>query len=174
MPKLSSGLLLFRRRERRLEVMLVHMGGPFWRRRDAGGWSLPKGEHEPGEDSLHAARREFAEELGSAPPRGAAIDLGSLTQPSGKVIRAWALNADIDVSEIRSNTFELEWPRGSGKLQRFPEVDRAAWFELTGAREKLIGGQRPFLDRLREQIEGAAPTAARVRAPRAERRSSQM
>jgi predicted NUDIX family NTP pyrophosphohydrolase len=165
MPRLSSGLLLFRRRERGVEVMLVHMGGPFWSRRDAAGWSLPKGEHEPGEDSLHAARREFAEELGSPPPHGAAIDLGSLKQPSGKVIRAWALNADMDVSEIRSNTFELEWPRGSGKLQRFPEVDRAGWFELTAAREKLVGGQRPFLDLLREQIEGAAPIAARVVRP---------
>jgi predicted NUDIX family NTP pyrophosphohydrolase len=166
MPKLSSGLLLFRSRERRVEVMLVHMGGPLWRRRDAGGWSLPKGEHEPGEDSLHAARREFAEELGSAAPQGAAIDLGSLKQPSGKVIHAWALNVDMDVSEIRSNTFELEWPRGSGKLQRFPEVDRAGWFELTAAREKLIRGQWPFLDLLRERIGRTGSEAARVRGER--------
>jgi predicted NUDIX family NTP pyrophosphohydrolase len=173
MPRLSSGLLLFRWRERHLEVLLVHMGGPFWRRRDAGGWSLPKGEHEPGEDSLHAARREFAEELGTAPPQGAAIDLGSVGQPSGKVIRAWALNADVDVSEIRSNTFELEWPRGSGRLQRFPEVDRADWFELTAARAKLIRGQWPFLDLLREQLDRAASSTPRARSPRGERRGSQ-
>jgi predicted NUDIX family NTP pyrophosphohydrolase len=152
MPRLSSGLLLFRWRENRLEVLLVHMGGPFWSRRDAAAWSLPKGEHEPGEDSLLAARREFGEELGMAPPSGAAVDLGSLKQPSGKVIHAWAQQADIDASEIRSNTFELEWPRGSGKLQQFPEVDRAGWFEPQAAREKLISGQLPFLDLLLERI----------------------
>jgi predicted NUDIX family NTP pyrophosphohydrolase len=173
MPKLSSGMLLFRRRQGRVEVMLVHMGGPLWRHKDAGGWSLPKGEHEPGEDSLHAARREFAEELGSAPPRGAAIDLGSLKQRSGKVIRAWALDADMDVSEIHSNTFELEWPRGSGRLQRFPEVDRAGWFELGAAREKLIRGQWPFLDRLCERIDSVAPADARVHTPCDERRGSE-
>lgn len=152
MPRLSSGLLLFRPTENGLEVMLVHMGGPFWRRRDAGAWSLPKGEHGPREDSLAAARREFAEELGIAPPNGAAVDLGSLKQPSGKLVHAWAQQADIDVSEIRSNTFELEWPRGSGKLQQFPEVDRAGWFELADARRKLIGGQLPFLDLLAERL----------------------
>jgi predicted NUDIX family NTP pyrophosphohydrolase len=152
MPRLSSGLLLFRWREKRLEVLLVHMGGPFWSRRDAAAWSFPKGEHEPGEDSLLAARREFGEELGMAPPSGAAVDLGSLKQPSGKVIHAWAQQADIDASEIRSNTFELEWPRGSGKLQQFPEVDRAGWFEPQAAREKLISGQLPFLDLLLERI----------------------
>ena len=151
MPRLSSALLLFRWREARLEVLLVHMGGPFWRRRDAGAWSLPKGEHEPDEDSLLASRREFGEELGMEPPGGAAMDLGCLKQPSGKVIHTWAQQADMDVSEISSNTFELEWPRGSGKLQRFPEVDRAAWFGLDGAREKLIAGQLPFLDVLVER-----------------------
>jgi predicted NUDIX family NTP pyrophosphohydrolase len=160
MPRLSSGLLLFRWRENGLEVMLVHMGGPFWRRRDSGAWSLPKGEHEPREDSLAAARREFAEELGMAPPSGTAVDLGSLEQPSGKLIHAWALQADIDVSEICSNTFELEWPRGSGELQQFPEVDRAGWFELEAAREKLIGGQLPFLDLLLERIGGRGGTAS--------------
>ncbi len=154
MPRLSSGLLLFRWRENSLEVLLVHMGGPFWRRRDSGAWSLPKGEHEPREDSLVAARREFAEELGLAPPNGAALDLGSLKQPSGKLIHGWALQADIDVSEIRSNTFELEWPRGSGELQPFPEVDRAGWFGLTAARERLIGGQLPFLDLLLARVGG--------------------
>jgi len=156
MPRLSSALLLFRWREARLEVLLVHMGGPFWRRRDAGAWSLPKGEHEPGEDSLLAARREFGEELGTQPPGGAAMDLGSLGQPSGKLIHAWAQQADMDVSEIRSNTFELEWPRGSGELQRFPEVDRAAWFELDAAREKLVAGQVPFLEVLLEMVDAQA------------------
>jgi predicted NUDIX family NTP pyrophosphohydrolase len=151
MAKLSSGLMLFRSRGTSLEVLLVHMGGPFWRHRDAGGWSLPKGEHGLEEDSLSAARREFAEELGREPPAGEPVDLGEVKQPSGKLIHAWALEADIDVSEIESNTFELEWPRGSGRIQRFPEVDRAAWFELAAAREKLIGGQLPFLDLLRER-----------------------
>ena len=152
MPRLSSGLLLFRRREGRLEVLLAHPGGPFWRLRDAGGWSLPKGEHEPDEDSLSAARREFAEELGLAAPVGEAIELGSVKQPSGKLVHAWALEADVDVSEIHSNSFELEWPRGSGELRQFPEVDRAGWFDLPTAREKLIAGQRPLLDLLLERI----------------------
>src|SRR5207245_1637936 len=113
---------------------------------------LPKGEHEPGEDSLLAARREFAEELGLPAPSGAAIDLGSVKQASGKLIHAWALEADMDVSEIHSNTFELEWPRGSGRLRRFPEVDRAAWFAPEAARERLVGGQVPFLERLLERV----------------------
>jgi predicted NUDIX family NTP pyrophosphohydrolase len=151
MAKLSSGLLLFRSRLAGPEVLLVHMGGPFWRHRDAGGWSFPKGEHEPGEDSLAAARREFAEELGIEPPQGAALDLGELKQRSGKVIHIWALEADIDASEIHSNTFELEWPRGSGKRRRFPEVDRAGWFALGDAREKLVSGQVAFLDALLER-----------------------
>jgi len=152
MPRLSSGLLLFRRREARLEVLLVHLGGPFWRLRDAGGWSLPKGEHEPDEDSLGAARREFAEELGLDPPAGEAIELGSVKQPSGKLIHAWALEADVDVSEIHSNSFQLEWPRGSGEVRQFPEVDRAGWFDLATAREKLIAGQHPLLDLLLTRI----------------------
>jgi predicted NUDIX family NTP pyrophosphohydrolase len=156
MPKLSSGLLLFRWSPS-LEVLLVHPGGPFWSRRDAGAWSLPKGEHEPGEDSLLAARREFAEELGMPAPNGAALDLGCLKQPSGKVIHAWALPADMDVGEIQSNTFELEWPRGSGRRARFPEVDRARWFALETARQKLLGGQVRFLELLHERIGDAPP-----------------
>jgi predicted NUDIX family NTP pyrophosphohydrolase len=158
--KLSSGLMLFRSHGSGPEVLLVHMGGPFWSRRDAGGWSIPKGEHEPGEDSLRAARREFAEELGIKPPVGSALDLGEVKQPSGKLIHAWALEADLDVSEIHSNTFELEWPRGSGKLERFPEVDRAGWFAIDDAREKLVGGQVPFLERLLERA-GSKPGARR-------------
>jgi predicted NUDIX family NTP pyrophosphohydrolase len=146
--RLSSGLLLFRRGEGGLEVLLVHMGGPFWSKRDAGAWSIPKGEHEERDDSLREARREFAEELGLPAPNGQALDLGALKQRGGKVIRAWAQESDLDVSDISSNTFELEWPRGSGRLQRFPEVDRAAWLGLDAAREKLVGGQVGFLERL--------------------------
>jgi predicted NUDIX family NTP pyrophosphohydrolase len=151
--RLSSGLLLFRRGAGGLEVLLVHMGGPFWRNRDAGAWSIPKGEHQADDDSLSEARREFSEELGLAAPAGAALDLGALKQRSGKLIRAWAQESDLDVSEISSNTFELEWPRGSGKLEHFPEVDRAGWLGLEAAREKLVAGQVPFLDRLRERAQ---------------------
>jgi predicted NUDIX family NTP pyrophosphohydrolase len=164
MPTLSSGLLLFRARGHgEPQVLLVHMGGPFWKRRDAGGWSLPKGEHEPGEDSLAAARREFAEELGITAPAGREIDLGEIKQRSGKVIHAWALAADIDASEIESNTFELEWPRGSGKRERFPEVDRADWFGIAAAREKLVSGQVPFLERLLERAELSPEALRRAR-----------
>jgi predicted NUDIX family NTP pyrophosphohydrolase len=170
MARLSSGLLLYRS-DAGVEVLLAHMGGPFWRKRDAGGWSIPKGEHGPGEDSLHAARREFEEELGVQAPDGTCVDLGEVRQSSGKLIRVWALDADLDVSEIQSNTFELEWPRGSGKLEAFPEVDRAGWFEIDRAREKLVRGQLPFLDRLleragsgsRARLEPRARTRARGR-----------
>ena len=148
MAKLSAGLLLFRNRGGGLEVLLVHMGGPFWAHRDAGAWSLPKGEYEPGEDPLDAARREFAEELGSRSPQGEAIELGSVKQAGGKVVRAWALRAEFDASKIRSNSFQLEWPRGSGRHQSFAEVDRVGWFDLPTARVKLLRGQLPFLERL--------------------------
>lgn len=148
MAKSSAGLLLFRIANDRPEVMLVHMGGPFWQRRDAGAWSIPKGEYLPSEDPLAVARREFAEETGLAVPSGKSIDLGEVRQDGGKIVHAWALQADVDVSEIVSNTFELEWPRGSGRTQRFPEVDRAGWFDLESAREKLVRGQVAFLEKL--------------------------
>jgi predicted NUDIX family NTP pyrophosphohydrolase len=154
MAKLSAGLLLFRDRRGGLEVLLVHMGGPFWAHRDAGGWSLPKGEYEPDEDPFDAARREFAEELGSHAPQGEAIELGSVKQAGGKVVRAWALRGEFDASKIRSNSFQLEWPRGSGHLQSFAEVDRAGWFDLPTARVKLLRGQLPFLERL-ERLAGS-------------------
>jgi predicted NUDIX family NTP pyrophosphohydrolase len=154
MAKMSAGLLLFRHRGGDLEVLLVHMGGPLWAHRDAGAWSLPKGEYEREEDPLHAARREFAEELGSRPPHGETIELGAVKQAGGKVVRAWALRGDLDASKIRSNSFELEWPRGSGHQQSFAEVDRASWFDLPAAREKLLRGQLPFLERL-ERLAGA-------------------
>jgi predicted NUDIX family NTP pyrophosphohydrolase len=161
--RLSSGLLLFRRRGDGLEVLLVHMGGPFWRNRDAGAWSIPKGEHQPRDDSLREARREFSEELGLAAPAGKALDLGSLKQPSGKLIHAWAQESDLDLSEFHSNTFELEWPRGSGRLERFPEVDRAEWLDLDAARVKLVSGQVPFLDGLCEQTRARRPAGADVK-----------
>ncbi len=148
MAKSSAGLLLFRIADHGPEVLLVHMGGPFWQRRDAGAWSIPKGEYLPSEDPLAAARREFSEETGLAVPPGEPIDLGQVRQSGGKTVRAWAIEADIDISTFESNTFELEWPRGSGRMQRFPEVDRAGWFDLESAREKLVRGQVAFLEEL--------------------------
>ncbi len=133
MGKSSAGLLLFRIAAGGPEVMLVHMGGPFWQHRDAGAWSIPKGEYLQSEDPLAAARREFTEETGLTVPPGEPVELGEVRQAGGKVVRAWALEADVDVSEITSNTFDLEWPRGSGKTQQFPEVDRAGG-SIWGAR----------------------------------------
>jgi predicted NUDIX family NTP pyrophosphohydrolase len=144
-------------------VLLVHMGGPFWRHRDVGAWSIPKGEHEHAEDSLAAARREFQEETGISAPPGEPIDLGVAGQAGGKLIHAWATEADVDVTEIVSNTFELEWPKGSGAVREFAEVDRAQWFDLAGARERIVQGQAPLLDVLRERIQrapGEEPGAA--------------
>ncbi|MFB3738385.1 MAG: NUDIX domain-containing protein [Candidatus Velamenicoccus archaeovorus] len=154
MPKLSAGLLLYRRRSPgELEVLLVHPGGPYWARRDDGSWSIPKGEYEPGEEPLRVAFREFAEELGAEAPGGATpAPLGELRLPSGKRVVAWALEGDLDVAEIRSNTFTMEWPPRSGRSAEFPEVDRAGWFDLGSARRKLLGGQLGFLDRLVELV----------------------
>jgi predicted NUDIX family NTP pyrophosphohydrolase len=152
-PKPSAGLLLYRDSHGVTEVMLVHMGGPFWRHKDDGAWSIPKGEYHPPEDPLGAARREFAEETGLLPPTGEPIDLGVLRQRSGKLIRAWAVAADVDVSAITSNSFRMEWPRGSGRMREFPEVDRAEWFDVTGARKKLVKGQTPFLETLARRLE---------------------
>lgn len=144
----SAGILLYRRRDGALEVLLVHPGGPFWVRRDAGAWSLPKGEYESGEDPLAAARREFAEELGVSPPVGQTHELGQVRQKSGKLISAWALEGELDVEAVASNTFELEWPPRSGRIEQFPEVDRAGWFALAQAREKLNPAQVELLERL--------------------------
>ena len=155
MPKLSAGLLVYRRTGGELEVLLVHPGGPFWAKKDDGAWSVPKGEYEPDEDPLEVALREFEEEIGAEPPDHAtAVSLGELRQPSGKVVRAWAVEGDLDVSEVRSNTFEMEWPPRSGRTQEFPEVDRAGWFGLEEARRKLLRGQVGFLDRLEELLAG--------------------
>lgn len=148
MPKLSAGLLLFREAGGVVEVLVAHPGGPFWARKDDGAWSIPKGEYAEGDDPWLAAKREFTEELGLPVPDGPRIDLGSTKQPGGKVVTAYAVHSDLDVSEARSNTFELEWPRGSGKVREFPEVDRVGWFPVAQARSKLLKGQRIFLDRL--------------------------
>jgi predicted NUDIX family NTP pyrophosphohydrolase len=145
----SAGILLYRRGAGGApEVLLVHPGGPLWARRDAGAWSIPKGEHQPTEDPLAAARREFAEELGVEPPEGEPLDLGEVRQKAGKRVRAFALEGRLEPQRIQSNTFELEWPPRSGRLQRFPEVDRAAWFELADARERINPAQAELLDRL--------------------------
>jgi predicted NUDIX family NTP pyrophosphohydrolase len=150
----SAGILLHRRRDTELEVLLVHPGGPFWARRDAGAWSIPKGEYEAGEDPLAAARREFAEELGSSPPDGPLQDLGEVRQKSGKRVRAWSLAGDLDVTAVHSNTFELEWPPRSGQIIEVPEVDRAEWFALKEARRRINPAQAELLDRLSERAGG--------------------
>ena len=148
MAAVSAGILLYRRCAGEVEVLLVHPGGPFWSRRDAGAWSIPKGEHPAGEEPLLAARREFAEELGVQPPDGPPEDLGEIRQKAGKRVRAWALEGDLDAGAITSNTFELEWPPRSGRMIEVPEVDRAEWFTLAEAREKINPAQAALLDRL--------------------------
>jgi predicted NUDIX family NTP pyrophosphohydrolase len=144
-----------RRRDAKREVLLVHPGGPMWAKRDAGAWSIPKGEYDSGEDPLAAARREFEEELGVAPPIGPVTDLGEVKQKSGKVVSAWALAGDLDVTEITSNTVEVPWPPRSGKMLEIPEVDRAEWFGLQAAREKINPAQAELLDRLAEILDTA-------------------
>jgi predicted NUDIX family NTP pyrophosphohydrolase len=149
MPKRSAGLLLHRGATDAIEVLLVHPGGPYWAKRDDGAWSVPKGEIDPGDDPLATAIREFREELGTDPPdTGSAVSLGEIRQAGGKTVLAWALAGDLDVSDIRSTTFAMEWPPRSGRPAEFPEVDRAGWFSLEGARTKLVSGQVPFIDRL--------------------------
>ncbi|HZV74858.1 MAG TPA: NUDIX domain-containing protein [Conexibacter sp.] len=152
MARRSAGIVLFRRSgSGELEVLLVHPGGPFWARRDAGAWSIPKGEVEPDEEERAGALRELAEETGATfadVSEGDLITLGEVRQRSGKVVTAWALERDLDADAILSTTFELEWPPRSGRLQTFPEVDRAAWLPLPAAREKLLPAQAPWLDRL--------------------------
>jgi predicted NUDIX family NTP pyrophosphohydrolase len=152
MPERSAGILLHRRGNDGLEVLLVHPGGPFFARKDDGAWSIPKGVYSDGEEPLAAARREFAEELGSPCPDGAARELGEIRQKSGKRVLAWAVEGDLDADSITSNTFELEWPPRSGRRQEFPEIDRAAWFPLPAARTKILAAQAEFLDRLAEQL----------------------
>jgi predicted NUDIX family NTP pyrophosphohydrolase len=152
MAQRSAGILLYRRGGDGVEVLLVHPGGPFFARRDDGAWGIPKGLYEDDEEPLAAARREFAEELGSPCPAGEALDLGEVRQKGGKRVMAWAVEGDLDASTITSNTFELEWPPRSGRRESFPEVDRAAWFTLDAARVKLLAAQVEFLDRLAERL----------------------
>jgi predicted NUDIX family NTP pyrophosphohydrolase len=151
----SAGLVLYRRRGGGLEVMLVHPGGPFWAKKDLGAWSIPKGEIDPGEESdpLLVARREFAEETGQAID-GEFIPLKEIRQAGGKIVRAWAVEGELDVSRIESNSFEMEWPPRSGKFRSFPEVDRGAWFALAEAKERILPSQRPLLEQVEALLEG--------------------
>ena len=142
---------MFRRRDSQLQVLLVHPGGPFWKNKDEGAWSIPKGEYEKGEDALEAAKREFEEETGIK-AEGEFIALGESKQPGGKVITTWALEGDCSPAEVRSNTFSMEWPPKSGRKQEFPEVDRADWFTLNDARKRILKGQVIFLDRLMDRL----------------------
>jgi predicted NUDIX family NTP pyrophosphohydrolase len=148
MPKRSAGLLLFKRESGELRVFLVHPGGPFWRKRDRGSWSIPKGEYAQGEDARAVALREFEEETGVTPPAGDLLALGEVRQAGGKIVTAWGIEADIDPEKIVSNTFETVWPPKSGRRETFPEIDRGSWFALAEAQEKILDGQRPFLERL--------------------------
>jgi len=151
----SAGILVFRRVGGDVEVLLGHMGGPFWDRRDAGAWSLPKGEYDDSERPEAAARREFEEELGLPVPAGDLAELGAVKQAGGKVVTAFAIEGDIDPSLVTPGTFTMEWPRGSGQIQVFPEIDRVAWFDLERARKSIVTGQREFLDRLVERLSAA-------------------
>lgn len=150
--KRSAGILVFRRTHGQIEVLIAHMGGPLWARKDTGAWSVPKGEYEPGETAEAAARREFGEELGLPVPAGDLVELGEIKQSSGKIVTVWALEGDLDPALVVPGTFEMEWPRGSGVLREFPEIDRVAWFDLATAREKLVKAQQAFLDRLAEHV----------------------
>lgn len=152
--KRSAGLLLYRGTGAGVEVLLGHMGGPFWAKKDAAAWSLPKGELDGDESPEQAARREFEEELGLPAPDGEYVELGVVKQSGGKVVTAWAVVADLDPAAVVPGTFTMEWPPRSGRQQEFPEVDRVEWFGLAAAREKLVKGQLPFLDRLAELVSG--------------------
>jgi predicted NUDIX family NTP pyrophosphohydrolase len=152
MAKKSAGLLLFRESQGPLEVLLVHPGGPFWARKDEGAWSIPKGEFEEDEDPAEAARREFEEETGFK-AQGELIPLEPLRQPSGKMVYAWAMRQNLDPSGFSSNTFTMEWPPKSGRLQEFPEVDQAKWFPLDSAMRKILKGQAGFLAQLQDKVQ---------------------
>lgn len=144
----SAGLLLFRERDGRLEVLLAHMGGPLWARRDERAWTIPKGELRAGEQPPAAARREFREELGHRAPDGPLLDLGEVRQAGGKLVRAYALEGDFDPATLRPGTFELQWPPRSGRTRTFPEIDRVAWFDLAAAAGKVVAAQAELLERL--------------------------
>ena len=152
MAKRSAGILMYRRSSRGIELLLAHPGGPFWASKDQGAWSIPKGEYDDSEDALSAAKREFAEELGSALPARPVLDLGAIKQPSRKVITAFAVEGDFDPATLVSNRFELEWPPKSGRKQSFAEIDSVQWFSASEAREKIQPGQAQFIDRLLEYL----------------------
>jgi predicted NUDIX family NTP pyrophosphohydrolase len=154
--KRSAGILLYRGSLDALELLLVHPGGPFWAHKDAGAWSIPKGEYADGEDPLLAAKREFAEELGVAPPQAEYLALGELVQPSRKIVTAFAAEGGFDPVELRSKRFEIEWPPKSGARRSFPEVDRAAWFGVVEARGKILPEQAPFIDRVVARLKAGA------------------
>jgi predicted NUDIX family NTP pyrophosphohydrolase len=154
--RISAGILLWRRRAGRLEVLLGHPGGPFWARKDLGHWSLPKGEVEPGEELVAVARREFAEETGHAVGDGELVELGWIRQKGGKRVVAWAVEGDLDPAAAVSNTYEMEWPPRSGRLQSFPEIDRVDWFGLDEARRRLKAAQVPLLDRLEAALQAGS------------------
>lgn len=156
MPRASAGLLLYRVTEGTAEVLIGHPGGPFWARKDDGAWSIPKGEFDESEDAWSAARREFTEETGLPVPDGERMDFPPLRQPGGKMVTAFGVEADLDVTGAVSNTFELEWPRGSGRIRQYPELDRVQWFTVGEARIKLLKGQRPLLDQLMARLAGRA------------------
>jgi predicted NUDIX family NTP pyrophosphohydrolase len=153
MAKESAGILLYRIGPDGPKVLLAHPGGPFWAKRDLGAWSIPKGELEPGEDPRASALREFEEELGTAPPAGPLIELGSVTQSSGKRVTAWAVEGDLDPATVRSNTFTTEWPPHSGRMGEFPEIDRVAWFDPEEARRRINTAQVELIDRLLGQLD---------------------
>jgi predicted NUDIX family NTP pyrophosphohydrolase len=154
MAKQSAGILLYRTTAGEPELLLVHPGGPFWANKDAGAWSIPKGEYEPGEDALVAAAREFEEELGITPPDAGRVELGTVRQAGGKQVTAWAVQGDFDPAGLRSNSFAMEWPPRSGEIREFPEVDRAQWFPIAVARERIVPAQAAFIDRLVERLAG--------------------
>jgi predicted NUDIX family NTP pyrophosphohydrolase len=148
--KYSAGLVVFRRKAGKLEILVAHMGAPWWAKKDIGAWTIPKGLVEDGEDPFEAAQREFQEELGLPVPEGEFMELGSIKQPNSKTVTAWAIEADIDVSNVKSITFEAEWPPRSGKKQEFPEIDRAAWLEAGEAAQKVVRGQDGLFQKLAE------------------------
>jgi len=155
MAKLSAGLLLYRITDGVVEVLIGHPGGPFWAKKDEGAWSIPKGEYLDGDDPWTAARREFEEELGKPAPAGPRIEFAPLKQPSGKIVTIFAVRGDLDLDGTFSNTFTLEWPKGSGNINEYPEIDRVGWFPVSEARSKLLTGQRPVLDLLVQALAAA-------------------
>lgn len=162
-PKKSAGLILYRETAGPLEILIGHPGGPFWARKDDGAWSIPKGEYADGEDPWAVAQREFLEEIGKPAPAGDRIDLSPVRQAGGKVVTAFAVRGDLDLDGTFSNTFALEWPRGSGNLKEYPEIDRVAWTDAATARSKLVKGQVPLLDQLEAQLGRGAPPGSRSR-----------